>query len=95
MLPSKEKGKNVMKCSSCGYKEAREDMKVREKSKHEEKDVEIVEKEFTTSPTCKEECPKCGNDTAYYELQQTRSADEPPTKFLKCTKCKYTWRDYR
>ena len=39
-------------------------------------------------------CPKCGNTKAYWWMQQTRSADEPPTLFYKCTKCGYTWREY-
>ncbi|MEM4865380.1 MAG: hypothetical protein QXY09_02690 [Acidilobaceae archaeon] len=25
---------------------------------------------------------------------QTRAADEPPTRFYRCTKCGYTWREY-
>ncbi|MBI2112883.1 transcription factor S, partial [Candidatus Woesearchaeota archaeon] len=26
--------------------------------------------------------------------QQTRGADEPETRFFRCTKCNYTWREY-
>jgi len=40
------------------------------------------------------ECPKCGNKEAYYWTVQTRAGDEAETKFLKCTRCKHTWRDY-
>jgi len=25
---------------------------------------------------------------------QTRAADEPPTRFYRCTKCGHTWREY-
>ena len=25
---------------------------------------------------------------------QTRSADEPTTRFYRCQKCKFTWREY-
>ena len=39
-------------------------------------------------------CPKCGNTEAYWYMQQTRGGDEPQTKFLKCTKCGYSWREY-
>ena len=39
-------------------------------------------------------CEKCGNKAAYYWTQQTRGADEPETRFFKCTKCEYTWREY-
>ena len=41
-----------------------------------------------------ETCPECGNDKANYELKQTRSADEAPTRIFTCTKCKHTWRAY-
>ena len=39
-------------------------------------------------------CDKCGNDEAYYEEFQTRSADEPATTFYTCTKCNHKWREY-
>ncbi len=39
-------------------------------------------------------CPKCGHDKATYELKQTRSADEAPTRFFTCKKCKHKWREY-
>ena len=45
-------------------------------------------------PTIKIECEKCGNDEAVWWMLQTRSADEPTTRFYRCQKCKYTWRDY-
>jgi len=45
-------------------------------------------------PKTKIMCPKCGNMEAYWWMQQTRSADEPPTIFYKCAKCGYSWRTY-
>ena len=45
-------------------------------------------------PTIKIECEKCGNDEAVWWMLQTRSADEPTTQFYRCTKCRYTWRNY-
>jgi len=39
-------------------------------------------------------CEKCGNDEAYYEQFQTRSADEPATTFYTCVKCNHKWREY-
>lgn len=41
-------------------------------------------------------CEKgCGNEYAFYEQLQTRSADEPTTIFYKCTnpECGYCWRE--
>ena len=47
-----------------------------------------------TNPTTKIDCEKCGHDEAVAWMFQTRSADEPTTRFYRCQKCKYTWRDY-
>ena len=47
-----------------------------------------------TNPTVKIDCEKCGHDEAVGWMFQTRSADEPTTRFYRCQKCKYTWRDY-
>jgi len=40
------------------------------------------------------DCEKCHNQEGVWWTFQTRSADEPETKFYRCTKCNYTWRDY-
>ena len=47
-----------------------------------------------THSTIKMDCAKCGHDQAVWWMFQTRSADEPTTRFYRCQKCKYTWRDY-
>ncbi|THE65916.1 transcription factor S [Salinadaptatus halalkaliphilus] len=39
-------------------------------------------------------CDECGNQEAWYTLKQTASADEPPTRFFKCTECGSRWREY-
>ncbi|WP_254768813.1 transcription factor S [Salinilacihabitans rarus] len=39
-------------------------------------------------------CEECGNGEAWYTIKQTASADEPPTRFFKCTECGYRWREY-
>jgi len=94
LMPKNVNGKKIVECS-CGFKDANEKgIQLKEKSKIEEKKIEVIEKEVQTHPICDEKCEKCGNDKAYYWLQQTRAADEPPTKFMKCTKCGHTWRDY-
>lgn len=38
-------------------------------------------------PTAETPCPKCAHPKAYYYEQQTRSADEPATLFLRCVEC--------
>ena len=80
-------------CVGCGYKEEIESVTtIREKA--EDKTIVVVEEDIATLPTTKIECPKCGNDTAYWRMEQTRAADEPTTRIYTCTKCKYTWREY-
>ena len=44
--------------------------------------------------TIKIDCEKCHGKEGVWWSFQTRSADEPETRFYKCTKCNYTWRDY-
>ena len=44
--------------------------------------------------TIKIDCEKCHNKEGVSWAFQTRSADEPETKFYRCTKCNHTWRDY-
>ena len=95
LRPKKEDGKTIMYCS-CGYTSKAESTTLKEEKNHdkEEADVEVVDKDIETLPVTEAECPKCGNDKAYYWLQQTRAGDEAETRFLKCTKCKHTWREY-
>lgn len=38
------------------------------------------------------QCGRCQNWGAYYQLRQTRKADEPTTRFYQCTKCKQKWK---
>ena len=45
-------------------------------------------------PTAEVACEECGNDRAWYTIKQTGSADEPPTRFFKCTECGHRWRGY-
>jgi len=38
------------------------------------------------------ECPKCKSQKTEYTEKQTRSADEPTTKFCHCISCEYRWK---
>jgi len=94
LLPKKEGSKRILVCS-CGYKSSgMEKTKITETINKRSKEVEVIEKEIETLPKTKAECPKCGHKEAFYWTMQTRAGDEPETKFLKCGKCSYTWRDY-
>jgi DNA-directed RNA polymerase subunit M len=68
--------------------------KLTEKSQSKLKNVKVGGDEPEVHPRTKEKCPKCGHDTAYFWTVQTRSIDESPTRFYKCTKCNYQWREY-
>ena len=95
MMPKKEGSKTVVRCS-CGYK-SKDNVKIelKESVKQEEKiNKEAVDEDFETLPLTDAECPKCKHKKAYFWEVQTRAADEAPTKFLKCEKCKHIWRDY-
>ena len=60
---------------------------------HEDKVVLIKEKKVNL-PKVDANCPKCKNNKAYFWIEQTRSSDEAPTRFYKCTKCGHVWREY-
>tara|TARA_B100000315_G_C14047160_1_gene350195 strand:+ start:125 stop:439 length:315 start_codon:yes stop_codon:yes gene_type:complete len=94
LLPKKEGSKTVALCS-CGYRSGSEDFSIKEKVA-KKAGVEVIEEDDTMKamPLIDAECPKCKNKKARFWTQQTRASDEPETKFLKCEKCKHTWRDY-
>lgn len=96
MLPEK-RGKSIsLKCRKCGHhtKKGPKDIRIIEENP-KVKGVVILEKNETMLPTTDKMCPKCEHIKAYYWLQQTRSADEPPTQFFRCVKCKHVWREYK
>ena len=95
LVPKKHAGKRVMACSSCSYIDKGGKGRIVEEIKKSGEKVEVVGEEvLETFPKTKEECPKCGHNEAYYWMLQTRAGDEAETKFLKCVKCKHTWREY-
>jgi DNA-directed RNA polymerase subunit M len=96
VLPKKDGKKAILACS-CGWSDKRTnaaEMSISEEVKQKEEEIEVISDEDTIMPETEAECEKCGNDKAYYWFLQTRAGDEPETKFFRCTKCKYTWRDY-
>lgn len=95
MMPKKEGSKTILACGRCSYKSPdTKDLSIKESIKEKPKAVEVIEEDIETLPVTDGECGRCGNNKAYYWEIQTRAADEPATKFLKCTKCKHIWRDY-
>jgi len=98
MVPVKTKdGRgNYLVCRKCGRKKYKsvKNFKITERAKNNKK-VVVIDKDINSLPKTTKMCPKCENTEAFYWLVQTRSMDEPPTQFFKCTKCGYTWREYK
>lgn len=98
MMPVRRSNATILRCPKCGYEEAIDnEAKTAYKSKaiiDKKNDILIAAAAFETLPKVKAVCPKCGNEEAYMWMQQTRAADEPPTRFYRCAKCGYTWREY-
>lgn len=81
---------------TCGYENVGK-LNIVEKVK-EKKQLEVVDpdKDDQHLPVDQNaECPKCAGRGARYYMVQTRSSDEPETKFYKCLKCRHNWRDYK
>jgi len=79
-----------LKCS-CGY--VQEEGVIKDRKKKQNK-IAVLDKEIETLPKIKSDCVKCKNDEAYFWTLQTRSSDEPETKFFRCTKCNAVRREY-
>ena len=83
----------TMKCRACGNEiKKKADMSL--KTERSKSDIIVLEKDESTLPTIEKSCGECSNDVAFFWMIQTRSSDEPPTRFFRCTKCKHTWREY-
>lgn len=97
-MPKKVGSKTVMVCRNCGKKSnaSKGDMKITMEGERQNNKIVVVEKKatFEALPKTVIECVKCGNREAFWWMMQTRASDEPPTRFYRCTKCSYTWREY-
>ncbi|MBM4240735.1 MAG: transcription factor S [Euryarchaeota archaeon] len=87
-----------LECKNCGYKkeitkELISKYEVPQKISSKESII-FTDSKIKTLPTTRVICPKCKNREAFWWLQQTRRADESETRFLRCTSCGFTWREY-
>lgn len=96
LMPKIDKNKKLLVCS-CGFKkESEENIVITESNAPKKENVgEGVAEDKEILPLVEAECPKCKHDKAYNWIIQTRAADEAPTRFFKCEKCKHTWREYK
>lgn len=89
MMP---KGKELV--CGCGYRHSAQGSVMTEKAAKKE-EIAVVKEEKSVNVIVDAECPKCHHKKAEYWEVQTRSIDEPPTRFHKCVKCSHTWREYK
>jgi len=82
-------------CPKCGYV-SKDNIKITSSEKVESsREIDVLhEKDSNVWPVVAATCPKCGNDQAFFWSTQTRASDEAETRFFRCTKCKFTWREY-
>ena len=103
-VPQKKGKKTVLVCRICGHvkrgKVKKKDFAIKTNvTKPKEgpaAKIVVVEqkKNFEALPRTEAICPKCGHKEAFWWMRQTRSGDEPPTRFMRCCKCRHTWREY-
>jgi DNA-directed RNA polymerase subunit M len=88
---------DVWVCRSCGHEQLRDEVEERAmvttQGQEKSEIVDISDAEDRGLPTTKTNCPECGNDRAYYYMQQIRAADESETRFFVCTECEHKWRE--
>ncbi|HDD71374.1 MAG TPA: transcription factor S [Candidatus Aenigmarchaeota archaeon] len=97
LVVEKKRKHKYLVCRKCGYREIlKGKVSIKEVKREKKREVIVMGKEEGVAqlPKTKIMCPRCENMEAYWWMQQTRSADEPPTIFYKCTKCGYSWRSY-
>ena len=99
MTVKKKRKRSFLVCTKCSKEKPlkREKLVITKALLTPKKEIVIMKKgdEAIDLPKTRVICPKCENREAYWWMQQTRSADETPTQFFKCTQCKHVWREYR
>lgn len=101
LVSEKKNGDSVMECRNCGHVqdiESEDSMKVTEEKEEDPMDrlnVSSEDDQSTTRPTTNKECPACGEEQEHeWWMEQTRSSDEPPTRFYECTECGNVHKEY-
>ncbi len=86
---------SIWTCPKCGYEEKGESSAVFVEKSENKNEITFIEESPEVLPIDQDiSCPKCGNKGAYFWYMQTRAGDEAETRFYRCPKCGYTWREY-
>jgi DNA-directed RNA polymerase subunit M len=84
-------------CGNCGFVKPRdgaaEATMTTTQGQEESEVIDVSDAENRGLPTTEAHCSECGNDEAYWYMQQIRSADESETRFFVCTNCEHRWRE--
>ena len=97
MVPRKGADGVEFFCQKCAVSEvADKDIVLKQKIKQSERlETVVIGDQESDVGTESMYCPNCKETRMVAQWQvQTRSADEAPTTFFKCTTCQETWRDY-
>ena len=95
----KQNSDGLLTCPKCQYVKHGDIKETQKKSEEVNPELLVMDKTDMSQAkglesTVKIDCEKCHNTEGVWWTFQTRSADEPETKFYRCTKCNHTWRDY-
>lgn len=85
----------IWECRSCGYQDVADpdaDYTITD-AQEESEIIDISDAEDRGLPTTEVVCPACEHTSAYWYMQQIRSADESETRFFVCTECEHRWRE--
>ncbi len=91
LVPTKDGKRHCPKCDVDVESKGGPGLVIQEPTRRE---LKVIEGNSPTLPIEEIECAKCKNGEAYWRIEQTRAADEPPTLIFRCTKCSHTWRQY-
>ena len=95
----KKSNDGLLSCPKCKFVKGKTADTIKEKSEEVNSEFLVMDETDLSQAkgleaTVKIDCEKCHNQEGVWWTFQTRSADEPETKFYRCTKCNHTWRDY-
>ena len=95
----KDNSNSTLICPKCKYIKEKHSQVKKEKPAESDPSLLVmdesdIKESMGLESTLKIDCEKCHNQEGVSWTFQTRSADEPETKFYRCIKCNHTWRDY-
>jgi DNA-directed RNA polymerase subunit M len=95
LIVKSEDNQNFLFCRKCNIKYPLDEEIIIKTVFGNEKQIIVEDNKESNFPITKVFCPRCQSiEEAEWTLQQTRAADEPPTRFYRCKKCNLVWREY-